>query len=202
MSWNYKYYIATLPVKHYLLQHYLPTNVAQLIVINVTSIVSISFDNKEIRYIVNCHILCTFLLVIIILFAIALCKIHHAKNRQRNNILTNGNMTLLKLKIFILIIFYWMNNHMKIFWFMTFYRKIWLVEGGRCIRDYNRSKYLALFCYKKHNAIFNRIKSLVRLKIICFSSQLFENQNWLRRWFASREKHSLCIMLQWLWSSF
>ena len=128
MSWNCKYYIATLSVKHYLLQHYLPTNMTHLIVINVTSIVSISFDNKEIRHIMNCHILCTSLLVIIILFAIVLCKIHHANNRQKNNILTNGNMTLLKLNILILI-FYWMKNHKKIFWFKTFYVTIWLVEG-------------------------------------------------------------------------
>ena len=37
-------------------------------------------------------------------------------------------MTKLKLKILILI-FYWMKNHMKIFWFMTFHTKLCLVQN-------------------------------------------------------------------------
>ena len=32
--------------------------------------------------------------------------------------------TQLKLKILILIIFYWMKKHMKIFWFLTFHTKL------------------------------------------------------------------------------
>ena len=41
------------------------------------------------------------------------------------------SMTQLKLKILILIIFYWRRNHMKIFWSMTFHKKRLLLENDK-----------------------------------------------------------------------
>ena len=40
--------------------------------------------------------------------------------------------TDLKLKILILVIFYWIKSHMKMFWFMTFYKKIFV--GAKPLR--------------------------------------------------------------------
>ena len=54
---------------------------------NVTSTVSINFDNKNVRHKMNCYIFHTFLLVIILLFIIAIiCDNDIKQNVEQNKI--------------------------------------------------------------------------------------------------------------------
>ena len=55
-----------------------------------------------------------------------------------------------------------MKNHMKIFWFITFHTKLWLVQNhcvlgsikhNEFIRVYERTRYLVLFIPEKCDAI-------------------------------------------------
>ena len=50
---------------------------------NVTSTASINSDNKKVRYEMDCYILHSFLLVIILLFIIAIIFYHYAKHKSK-----------------------------------------------------------------------------------------------------------------------
>ena len=64
-------------------------NVANTIAINFESPISISSDDKKVRYKINYYILHRFLLVIILLFVIAIICYDHAKHSLRKKILTH-----------------------------------------------------------------------------------------------------------------
>ena len=74
-----------------------------------------------------------------------------------------------RLKILILIIFHWMKNHMKIFWFMTFRTKIGAKplrirfdKVDEFIKFYDGpDRYLALFDPENCDAIYNSIRYLI-----------------------------------------
>ena len=61
-------------------------NMTNTISTNVTSNVSTNSDDKKVRYKIDCYILHTFLLVIILLFIIAIicyhCKKHQSKQKR------------------------------------------------------------------------------------------------------------------------
>ena len=56
------------------------TNVANTISTNIASTVSINFDDKKVRYKMDCYILHTVLLVIILLFIITIISHQYAKH--------------------------------------------------------------------------------------------------------------------------
>ena len=56
-------------------------NVTNIVPTNVTSTVSINYDDKKVIYKINCYILYMVLLVIILLFIIAINCYHYAKHR-------------------------------------------------------------------------------------------------------------------------
>ena len=59
------------------------TNVTNTISTKVKSTLSINFDDKKVRYEMNCFILHTFLLVTILLIMIAIICYHYAKYRSK-----------------------------------------------------------------------------------------------------------------------
>ena len=59
------------------------TNVTNAIPTSVTSTVSINYDDKKVRYKMDCYILCTVLLMIILLFIIAITCDHYTKHRSK-----------------------------------------------------------------------------------------------------------------------
>ena len=104
---------------------------------------NVNSSDKKLRYKMNYYILLRFLLAAILLFSFVIICYHYAEHslkqkrywhinsikREKNNKLkilllkTVGvinSMAYLKSKILIVIIFYWMKNHMKIFCFVTF----------------------------------------------------------------------------------
>ena len=65
----------------------IPTNMTNVISANVTSTVPINFDNNNVRYQMNCHILSKVLLVIALLFIIVICY-HYTKHRSKQKHIT------------------------------------------------------------------------------------------------------------------
>ena len=71
-----------------------------------------------------------------------------------------------------------MKNHAKIFWFMTFHTKLWLVQNHYIlirfnktdgfIRVYDGTRYLVLFGPENYNSIYNRnkIRYLISQKLV------------------------------------
>ena len=71
-----------------------------------------------------------------------------------------------------------MKNHAKIFWFMTFHTKLWLVQKHYIlirfnktdgfIRVYDGTRYLVLFGPENYNSIYNRnkIRYLISQKLV------------------------------------
>ena len=65
-----------------------------------------------------------------------------------------------------------MKNHTKIFWFMTFHIKLWLVQNlcvldltrNGFIRVYDGTRYLVLFGPEKYDVIYNRIRYMISQK--------------------------------------
>ena len=116
--------------------------------------------------------------------------------------------TELKLKILILVIFYWIKSHMKIFWFMTFYKKTFVgakplrisfdkIDGIFTVFDGNR--YFVLFDSENYDAIYNRTRYLLsvksgfiylivlnypRVKIDSYDSLLLEKTFWIMLWYS------------------
>ena len=99
---------------------------------------NVNSSDKKLRYKMNCYILLRFLLEAILLFIFVIICYHYAEHslkqkrywhinsrkREKNNKLKKlllktvrviNSMAHLKSKILIVIIFYWMKNHMKIF---------------------------------------------------------------------------------------
>lgn len=67
---------------------------------------------------------------------------------------------IITIEDLVFIIFYWMKNQMKMFWFMTFLTligvKLLCIRFGKTngfIRVYNRSRYLVLFGPGKYDVI-------------------------------------------------
>ena len=65
----------------------LSTNETNIIPANITSTVSINSNDKKARYKMDCYILLTFLLVIILLFIVAIICYHYAKHWSKQNII-------------------------------------------------------------------------------------------------------------------
>ena len=61
----------------------MPTNMTKTLSINAVITVSINFDNKEVIYKVDCYIMHTILLVIILLFITAIICYHCTKYRSK-----------------------------------------------------------------------------------------------------------------------
>ena len=59
------------------------TNITNIIPTNVTSTVSINSDDKKAKYKMECYILHTFLLVIILLFIITIICYHYTNHRSK-----------------------------------------------------------------------------------------------------------------------
>ena len=59
------------------------TNLINTISANATSTVPLNFNDKKVKYKMDCDILHTFLLVIILLFIIAIICYHYAKHRSK-----------------------------------------------------------------------------------------------------------------------
>ena len=55
-----------------------------------------------------------------------------------------------------------MKNHTKIFWFMAFHIKNWLVLDG-FIKVYHGARYLVLFGPENYDAIYNRVRYLINI---------------------------------------
>ena len=63
-------------------------NMANTILANVMSTISINSDDKNVRYKMDCHILHTVLLVVILLFIIAIICYHYRSIQKRIGALT------------------------------------------------------------------------------------------------------------------
>ena len=61
----------------------MPTNVTSTVSTNVMSTVSLNFRNKRVGYKMDCYILHTFLLVLILLFVIAIVCYRYAKHKSK-----------------------------------------------------------------------------------------------------------------------
>ena len=72
-------------------------NVTNTISTKVKSTLSINFDDKKVRYEMNCFILHTFLLVTILLIMIAIICYHYAKYRSKQKNI--GTWTIWKWRI-------------------------------------------------------------------------------------------------------
>ena len=60
-----------------------PTNVMSTVSTSVKSIASTNFHHKKVSYTMDCYILHTVLLVVILLFIIAIICYHYAKHRSK-----------------------------------------------------------------------------------------------------------------------
>ena len=70
------------------------TNVTNAISTSVTSTGSINYDDKKVRYKMECYILYTVLLMIILLFTIAITCDHYTKHRSK---LKNVNVLTIEI---------------------------------------------------------------------------------------------------------
>ena len=79
------------------------TNKRSTISINVTRSVPINFDDKKIKYKMDCYILHTFLLKMISLFLIAIICYHYTKHKSKQKRMDNIKMENNELKKFVLL---------------------------------------------------------------------------------------------------
>ena len=98
-----------------------------------------------------------------------------------------------------------MKNHAKIFWFMTFHTKLWLVKNHYILIRFSKTdgfirvdgtRYLVLFGPENYNSIYNRNKvryfigqkvvlrmffsyNYAKIKMDSYVSWSFRKRNWL-----------------------